>query len=297
MTQTGRVAGKVALVTGAGQVDGPGTGTGRATARLLAGHGARVVIADIDPERIEVTRKEIASSGGTATAVVGDVTNVADAERFTRAALDTYGRLDILVNNVGVSVPGSVVSTPESTWDQMLDVNLKSVYLCSRAAIPAMAASGGGSIVNIASLAGLRRIPAMPAYCSSKSGLIGLSQSVALDYGRYNIRCNLVAPGATRSEAMENNLKRLADRLGTDVAGAFDHMTRFNPLPRAATCDQITGAVVFLASDDSAMITGAVLPVDAGSCIVDPCGSRRGLGKRVGDPMSTQPTANSRSLA
>jgi len=140
-------------------------------------------------------------------------------------------------------------------------------------AIPEMIKTGGGAIVNIASLAGLRRIPSMPAYCSSKSGLIGLSQAVALDYGKDNIRCNVVCPGATRTAMMENSMKGLADSLNTDITGALDFMTRFNPLPHPATPEHITGAVVFFASDDSAMITGAVLPVDAGACVVDPNGA------------------------
>ncbi|MCL2730805.1 MAG: glucose 1-dehydrogenase [Actinomycetia bacterium] len=267
MTQTGRVAGKVALVTGAGQVDGPGTGTGRATARLLAGHGARVVIADIDPERIEVTRKEIASSGGTATAVVGDVTNVADAERFTRAALDTYGRLDILVNNVGVSVPGSVVSTPESTWDQMLDVNLKSVYLCSRAAIPAMAASGGGSIVNISSIGALRAI-GFAAYSAAKGGMISLTQEMAAAHGHQGIRVNVVVPGSIQTPRAGH----AADKLGEDIEEVKRRAAAVIPLGRVTTGTgwDIGYAALFFASDESQWITGQVLSADGGSGVTLP---------------------------
>ena len=267
MTQTGRVAGKVALVTGAGQVDGPGTGTGRATARLLAGHGARVVIADIDPERIEVTRKEIASSGGTATAVVGDVTNAADAERFTRAALDTYGGLDILVNNVGVSVPGSVVSTPESTWDQMLDVNLKSVYLCSRAAIPAMAASGGGSIVNISSIGALRAI-GFAAYSAAKGGMISLTQEMAAAHGHQGIRVNVVVPGSIQTPRAGH----AADKLGEDIEEVKRRAAAVIPLGRVTTGTgwDIGYAALFFASDESQWITGQVLSADGGSGVTLP---------------------------
>jgi len=267
MTQTGRVAGKVALVTGAGQVDGPGTGTGRATARLLAEHGARVVIADIDPERIEVTRKEIASSGGTATAVVGDVTNAADAERFTRAALDTYGGLDILVNNVGVSVPGSVVSTPESTWDQMLDVNLKSVYLCSRAAIPAMAASGGGSIVNISSIGALRAI-GFAAYSAAKGGMISLTQEMAAAHGHQGIRVNVVVPGSIQTPRAGH----AADKLGEDIEEVKRRAAAVIPLGRVTTGTgwDIGYAALFFASDESQWITGQVLSADGGSGVTLP---------------------------
>jgi NAD(P)-dependent dehydrogenase (short-subunit alcohol dehydrogenase family) len=113
----------------------------------------------------------------------------------------------------------------------------------------------------------------MPAYCASKSGLIGLSQTVALDHGRDNIRCNVVAPGATSTAMLENAMSGLARALKTDAAGALLYMTRFNPIPRPATSEEITGAVVFFASDDSAVITGAVLPIDSGSCVVDPNGA------------------------
>lgn len=267
MTDTGRVAGKVAVVTGAGQVEGPGTGTGRATARLLAEHGAQVVLADVYPERAEVTRKEIESAGGVAAVVAGDVTKAADAERFTTTALDTYGRLDILVNNVGVSIPGSVVTTQESTWDQMLDVNLKSVYLCSRYAIPAMAEAGGGSIVNISSIGALRAI-GFAAYSAAKGGMISLTQEMAAAHGHQGIRANVVVPGSIQTPRAGH----AADKLGDDIEEVKRRSAAVIPLGGVTqgTGWDIAYAALFFASDESKWITGQVLSADGGSGVTLP---------------------------
>jgi NAD(P)-dependent dehydrogenase (short-subunit alcohol dehydrogenase family) len=263
----GRVAGKVAVVTGAGQIEGPGIGTGKATARLLARHGARVVLADIFPERSEETRKEIESAGGTAIAVAGDVTKAADAERFTRVALDTYGRLDILVNNVGVSIPGSVVTTDEPTWDQMLDVNLKSVYLCSRYAVPAMAGTGGGAIVNISSIGALRAI-GFAAYSAAKGGMISLSQEMAAAHGPQGIRVNVVVPGSIQTPRAGH----AANKLGDDIEEVKRRSAAVIPLGRttAGTGWDIAYAALFLASDESSWITGQVLSADGGASVTVP---------------------------
>ncbi len=208
----GRVAGKVAIVTGGGQIDGPGTGTGKAASILLARHGASVVLVDKEPDRAEVTRKEIEAAGGTAVVVEGDVTSAADAERFTRVALDTFGRLDILVNNVGVSIPGHVADLTEDIWDQMLTINLKSVYLVSKFAIPAMAATSGGSIINISSIGALRAI-GFAAYSAAKGGMISLTQEMAAAYGPQGIRANVVVPGSVQTPRAGH----AADKLGQDI--------------------------------------------------------------------------------
>lgn len=265
--EPGRVAGKVAVVTGAGQIEGPGIGTGKATARLLARHGARVVLVDLYPERIEQTRKEIESSGGTAITVAGDVTNAADAERFTRAALDTFGRLDILVNNVGVSIPGSVLTTDEQTWDQQLEVNLKSVYLCSRYAVPAMADGGGGAIVNISSIGALRAI-GFAAYSAAKGGMISLSQEMAAAHGPRGIRVNVVVPGSIQTPRAGH----AAGKLGDDIEEVKRRSAAVIPLGRTTvgTGWDIAYAALFLASDESSWITGQVLSADGGSSVTLP---------------------------
>ena len=261
----GLLNGKVALITGGG------SGIGAAIAKRFASEGAKIVITGRRKEALAET--VAACPEGSVLPYAGDVKNPDDAKAMVEATVKFGGKIDILVNNAGIDPPGTVVDVSIEQWKSVIETNLYGPFYTMKYALPYMIDAGGGSIVNIASLAGLRRIPAMPAYCSSKSGLIGLSQSVALDYGQYNIRCKVVAPGATRTAMLENAMQGLADSLETDVTGALDYMTRFNPLPHPATTDQITGAVVFFAGDDSVKITGTVLPVDCGSCVVDPNGA------------------------
>ena len=260
----GQLKGKVALITGGG------SGIGAAIARRFSAEGAKIVITGRRESALATT---VSACAGEVLPFAGDVRKFEDAQAMVEATVKFGGKIDILINNAGIDPANTIVDIPIEQWQSVIETNLYGPFFTMKSAIPYMIKSGGGSIVNIASLAGLRRIPAMTAYCSSKSGLIGLSQSVALDYGRQNIRCNVVCPGATSTEMLENAMKGLADSLKTDIPGALDYMTRFNPLAHAATTDQITGAVVFFAGDDSAMVTGTVLPVDAGSCIVDPNGA------------------------
>ena len=257
--------GKVALITGGG------SGIGAAIAKRFVEEGAKIVITGRRKEALAETAAALPE--GSVLTFASDVKNPDDVKAMVEATVGFGGKIDILVNNAGIDPSGSVVDVPIELWASVFETNLYGPFYAMKFAIPYMIDAGGGSIVNIASLAGLRRIPAMAAYCSSKSGLIGLTQSVALDYGKYNIRCNVVCPGATRTVMLENSMSGLADSLGTDITGALDHMTRFNPLAHPATPDQITGAVVFFAGDDSATITGTVLPVDSGSCVVDPNGA------------------------
>ncbi|ONH30757.1 short-chain dehydrogenase [Pseudofrankia asymbiotica] len=274
----GRVAGKVAIVTGAGQVPGPGVGTGKATALLLARHGAAVVLVDNTPDRAEVTRKEIEQAGGRAVVVAGDVTVAADCERFTQAALDAFGRLDILVNNVGVSRPGSVLDTAEDTWDDLLRINLKSVYQVSRFAIPAMAATGGGSIVNISSIGALRAI-GFAAYSAAKGGMISLSQEMAAAHGPLGVRVNVVVPGSVRTPRTQG----AAERLGQDLGEI--QKTAASVLPLGAVTHgtgwDVGYAALFFASDESSWISGQVLATDGGASVTLPAvaGLRLGGGR------------------
>ncbi len=270
----GRVAGKVAIVTGGGQVDGPGTGTGKASAILLARHGASVVLVDREPDRAEVTRAEIEQGGGRAVVVEGDVTNAADCERMTQAALSEFGRLDVLVNNVGVSKPGGVLDTAEETWDEMLDVNLKSVYLVSRSAIPAMVGSGGGSIVNISSIGALRAI-GFAAYSAAKGGMISLSQEMAAKHGPQGIRVNVVVPGSVQTP----RTKGASEKLGQDLAEIQRMAAAVLPLGGVThgTGWDVGYAVLFFASDESSWISGQVLAVDGGASVTLPAVALAGL--------------------
>lgn len=262
-----RVEGKVAIVTGGGQVDGPGTGTGKAASILLARNGAGVVLVDRVPDRAEVTRKEIEQAGGRAIVVEGDVTTAEDCERATRAALDAFGRLDVLVNNVGVSTPGSVLDTSEDTWAQQLDVNLKSVYLMSKYAIPALAATGGGSIINVSSIGALRSI-GFAAYSAAKGGMISLSREMAAQHGYLGIRVNVVAPGSVETP----RTKGATEKLGTDLEAVSRRTRAALPLGRTTrgTGWDIGYAVLFFASDESSWISGQVLAVDGGQSATAP---------------------------
>jgi len=263
----GRVEGKVAIVTGGGQVDGPGIGTGKAASLLLARHGAAVVLVDREPARAEITRKEIDAAGGRALVVEGDVTHPEDCARMTQSALDEFGRLDILVNNVGVSTPGNVVDMTETMWDEMIDINLKSVFLVSKHAIPAMAAAGGGSIVNISSIGALRSI-GFPAYSAAKGGMISLSQEMAAQHGPHGIRVNVVVPGAVQTPRQ----KSAADKLGAELEQVRRMAAAVLPLGQTTrgTGWDIGYAVLFLASDESSWITGQALVVDGGQSVTVP---------------------------
>lgn len=273
----GRVAGKVAIVTGGGQVPGPGVGTGKATAVLLARNGASVVLVDNEPDRAQVTRKEIEQFGGQAVVVAGDVTVASDAERFTQAALDTYGRLDILVNNVGVSRPGSVLTTTEDSWDDLLRINLKSVYQVSRFAIPAMAATGGGSIVNISSIGALRAI-GFAAYSAAKGGMISLSQEMAAAHGPQGIRVNVVVPGSVQTPRTQG----AAEKLGQDLGEIQKTAAAVLPLGEIThgTGWDVGYAALFFASDEASWISGQVLATDGGASVTLPAVAMAALRQR-----------------
>jgi NAD(P)-dependent dehydrogenase (short-subunit alcohol dehydrogenase family) len=203
----------------------------------------------------------------------GDVTDFNDVQRMVDATVQFGGGIDILVNNAGIDTSGTVVDIDPQVWRQVLDVNLTGPFLVMKAAIPHMITAGSGSIINIASLGGLRCLPAMPAYASSKAGLIMLTQQAALDYGPQNIRCNVVCPGATRTQMLEDSLRPLGDVLNTDVDGVFAHITSTTPLRRVAAPEEITGICTYLASDDATFMTGSVLLIDGGAAVVDVSGA------------------------
>ncbi len=261
----GHLNGKVALITGGG------TGLGADFAKRFVEEGAKVVITGRRKEPLEKVADSLPK--GSVLVCQGDVSNWDSAQAMIDATVKFGGKIDVLVNNAGIDPPATVVEIPIEQWQSVININLTGPMLMMKAAIPHMIKNGGGSIVNIASLAALRCIPAMPAYTASKAGLIGLTQATALDYGPSNIRVNVVAPGPIRTEMLEHAMSDLATATGTDITGALNTLTQFLPLKRPATPDEVTGAVVFLASDDSTFMTGTTLTVDGGACIVDPCGS------------------------
>jgi NAD(P)-dependent dehydrogenase (short-subunit alcohol dehydrogenase family) len=264
VVRPGRVEGKAAIVTGAGSTPGPGVGTGRATAIVLAREGARVLLADVHVERAEETRRLIEDEGGTAATFAGDLTKAKDCEAMVSAALEIFGTVDILVNNIGVAVPGTVADTSEADWDRVIDTSLRTTFLASRNAVPVMAAKGKGAIVNIGSISGFRGGGYL-GYAAAKGGVHALTADMAYSHGRQGIRVNAVAPGhittpllyaaqgQTPATDFRQQLAAASGLLGTEGNG-WD-------VARAAT---------FLASDEARWITGVVLPVDSGVMSVTP---------------------------
>jgi len=253
-----RLEGKVAIVTGAGS-SGPGIGNGKAISVLLAREGAKVLLVDAVGERAEETGATILEEGGEASVFQANVTVDAQCNGLVSAAVERYGRLDILVNNVGISKRGTILEVTEEEWDQVMAVNVKSMMLTSRHAIPQMERTGGGSIINIASTAGLRAHHSTP-YTASKAAVVGLTFSMAADHGRANIRVNCIAPGLVYTPMVA---PRMDDGLREKRRDA-------SPLGTEGTGWDIGYAAVYLASDEARWVTGVVLPVDAGLTVTTP---------------------------
>jgi len=262
-----RLSGKVALITGGG------TGIGAAIARRFVADGAKVCIAG---RRKEMLDQVAASLPPESVAVCpGDVSRYADVRRMVEAALTFAGRLNVLVNNAGMDQdpPANVVDIDPELWQKVIGVNLTGPFFTMKASIPHMIRDGGGSIINVASVGGIRSIPNMPAYVSSKGGLVMLTQQVALDFGPSKVRCNVICPGGVRTAMIEGAMRHFTKRLDTDLEGVFAFFTKDIPLRRVASTDEIGGICSFLASDDSSFMTGAVLPADGGAAIVDISGA------------------------
>lgn len=265
MTGTGRLAGRSAIVTGAGSTPGPGMATGRASAIVLAREGARVLVADIAADRAKETRDLIIAEGGTAEVFTGDMRKNADCEAMVAAARDAFGTVDILVNNIAVAYPGDVASISESDWDRCLDVSLRTAFLSSKHAVPVMAGQGRGSIVNIGSIVAIRGAGRI-AYAAAKGALHAMTVEMAYAHGRQGIRVNTVAPGHITTPLLFSGL------------GGVTPETEFRQRMAAATTLlgtegdgwDVGWAVAFLASDEARWITGITLPVDGGATAVTP---------------------------
>jgi NAD(P)-dependent dehydrogenase (short-subunit alcohol dehydrogenase family) len=259
-----RLAGKVAIVTGAGSQPGPGVGIGKAIGTLFARAGARVCLVDVDADRAELTLAAIAEEGGEAFVVGGDVTSSGTCERIVGDACERYGGLDILVNNVGIVPPFVPLHlVEEADWQRMLAVNLTSAFLMAKAALPKLGESGGGSIVNIASTGAMVSTGLTPAYGATKAALIRLTADLAVAYGRQGVRANAVAPG---------NVTTPLAAAARAVAGTALQAPRGRPEPLGTEGDawDIAWASLFLASDEARWITGICLPVDGGLTQINP---------------------------
>lgn len=252
-----RLDGNIALVTGAG------TGIGRAIASHFARHGARIgVNVHKSVEGGQQTVRDIVEQGGEAVLLPADISSTADVEALTERLAQTFGGIDILVNNSGIGTTRTsdrVTDIDEDEWDRVLEVNLKGAMLTSKFVIPYMRKRGGGNIVNISSIRGLLGNPVLASYCASKGGMVLLTKQMALDYAADHIRVNCVCPGFTHTQMLETYLHKQ-----DDPAGARKAFADMAPLRRIGTPEEIACCALFFASDESSFITGAALPVDGG---------------------------------
>lgn len=253
-----RLPSKVALITGAGQ------GIGRTSALRFAEEGAAVVVVDINPETGRSAEQEISQRGGEAHFVECDVSKATDVEAAVKETQARYGKLNVLYNNASIYLPdqdGKVVDIEERTWERVISVNLKSVYLFCRHSIPLMVEAGGGSIINTASSAGVVGVPNCDAYTASKGGIVALTRSLAVEYGPKGVRTNCIAPAAIRTAMLDSSS---LDSPGFDEKRFLALRT---PLRRYGSPEEVADIAVFLASDESSYINGAILVADGGITI------------------------------
>jgi meso-butanediol dehydrogenase / (S,S)-butanediol dehydrogenase / diacetyl reductase len=244
-------------------VSGGGSGIGAATARRLAAAGATVAVMGRRRDPVERVAAEI---GGLA--CVGDSAAPTDTEAAVAATTATLGGLDVLVANAGGDGSAAALDVDDRMWDAVVRSNLTSSFVLARAALPALV-ERSGAIVIVSSVAGLFAIPEDAGYTAAKHALVGLTRSLARDYGPHGVRVNAVCPAWTRTPAGDASMDRLGERRGTDREGAYALATAHVPLRRPVTADEVAAACVFLASAEASAITGAVLPVDGGSSAVD----------------------------
>ena len=244
-----RISDKVAIITGAA------SGIGRTTAILFAKEGGKVVVADKNEVGGNETVDLIRSDGGQAIFNYVNVTSATDIQGMVKTTINTYGKLNILVNNAGIAIRLPVVDLSEEDWDRNIDVNLKSIYLSSKYAIPRMIENGGGSIVNIASIYGIVGGRIRAAYAASKGGVVNLTRSMALDYALHKIRVNCVCPGFVNTPLLKNILKNKEE---------YQALADLHPMGRLGDMLEIALGVLYLASDESSFVTGIALPIDGG---------------------------------
>jgi NAD(P)-dependent dehydrogenase (short-subunit alcohol dehydrogenase family) len=249
----GSLTGKRALITGGA------SGIGRATALLFAREGAAVSVVDLDEVGGQAVVREIVNNGGQAIFVRCDVTQAKACQRVVQQTVSELGGLDILFNNAGIIRRATVIDTTEEEWDRVMAVNVKSIFLLSKYAIPVMAQAGGGVIINTASGWGLVGGRKAAAYCASKGAVVLLTKAMALDHGEQNIRVNCICPGDTDTPMLRNEARQLGESYEDLIAEAADR-----PLRRIGRPEDIAQAALYLASDASSFVTGATLVVDGG---------------------------------
>ncbi|MCZ6510855.1 MAG: SDR family oxidoreductase [Alphaproteobacteria bacterium] len=267
----GRLEDKIAIVTGAGSI-GPGWGNGKATAVSFAREGAKVLCTDINLDAAEETAGIIRDEGGTASVISGDVSENSHVEAIVETCLDTYGRIDILHNNVGIVTPGGAVEQSEEDWDLTVAVNLKSMFLTCKHVIPHMQNQNSGSITNLSSISALRYLGVnYVSYPTTKAAIIQFTKVTAAQYGPWNIRVNAILPGFSRTPMIDLAVVEMVKR-GTNADMTVEKYVEWReakiPLRHWGDAWDIAKAAVFLASDDASYITGLEMIVDGGVSLV-----------------------------
>src|SRR6201987_4870663 len=263
-TSMHRLKGKTALVVGAGSI-GPGWGNGRATAVTFAREGAQVFCIDRNGAAAEETVGIIAAEGGKAAAFTADVSRADDVAAMVAACLKAYGRIDVLDNNVGIAETGSVVDVPEAEWDRVFAVNLKSAFLAMKHVIPVMAKQGGGSIINISSIASIRHLGiSYVTYATTKAAMNQMTRTTAVEYASSHIRVNAILPGLMKTPMVEHSAGLAASYAKGDVEAMWRARDAQVPMGHMGDAFDVANAALFLASDESRYVTGIELVVDGG---------------------------------
>ena len=236
-------------------ITGSGSGLGRVLAHSFAGEGAAVVVTDVMDQRATTVADEISEAGGSSLAQTTDVTNAAGVEAMVGAARETFGSVDILVNNAAKATDADFLEVSEEAWDEDVAIALKGSFLCSQAVLGEMTENRSGVIINISSVNAFAYF-GNEAYSAAKAGIVNLTRSLAVRYGPFGVRVNAIAPGTLRTPAWEERRQKDPD--------VFDRVAKWYPLGRIGEPEDVAGAALFLASDEAAWISGAVLPVDGG---------------------------------
>jgi NAD(P)-dependent dehydrogenase (short-subunit alcohol dehydrogenase family) len=259
-----RLKGKVAMVVGAGSI-GPGWGNGKATAVTFAREGAQVFCVDRNQAAAEETVRIITSEGGKAMAHVADVSKAAEVEAMVAACLKAYGRIDVVDNNVGIAEVGSVVDVGEAEWDRVFAVNLKSAYLTMKHVIPVMARQGGGSIINISSIASIRHVGiSYVSYNASKAAMNQMTRTTAVEFAPQHVRVNAILPGLMKTPMVEHSAGLAQSYAKGDVEAMWRARDAQVPMGHMGEAWDVANAALFLASDESRYVTGIELVVDGG---------------------------------
>jgi NAD(P)-dependent dehydrogenase (short-subunit alcohol dehydrogenase family) len=259
-----RLKGKIALVVGAGSI-GPGWGNGKATAVSFAREGAQVFCVDRNPAAAEETAGIITGEGGKASAFTADVSRAGEVEAMVTACLKAYGRIDVLDNNVGIAEMGSVVEVTEAEWDRVFAVNLKSAYLAMKHVVPVMQKQGGGSIINISSIASIRHLGiSYVTYAATKAAMNQMTRTTAVEFASDHVRVNAILPGLMKTPMVQHSAGLAASYAKGDVEAMWRARDAQVPMGHMGDAWDVASAALFLASDESKYITGIELVVDGG---------------------------------